>query len=228
MTDATPTRRRVLQLTGSAAVIGLAGCSGSGAQDRADGGGDDHATEDSHQDEDEHAEDEDDHAGEEDNHAEEDENGHDHDEGTPESPAESAAVVLRTEGSEQHFSPHVVWVEPGGTVTWELESGSHDVVAYHPDNDRPRRMPADAEPWQSDLLTEAGATVEHTFEVAGVYDYFCTPHESMGMVGTVIVGEPDAHDQPGLAEPQESLPEGARTQLHDLGESANEALGHTH
>lgn len=44
-------------------------------------------------------------------------------------------------------------VEPGGTVTWELESGTHDAVAYHPDNDdKPLRMPDDATPWRTDLL----------------------------------------------------------------------------
>ena len=47
-------------------------------------------------------------------------------------------------------------------------------------------------------------------------------------VWTVIVGEPDAHDQPALEEPQSSLPEGARAELATLGDKVNEALGHTH
>ncbi|WP_370042661.1 plastocyanin/azurin family copper-binding protein [Sinorhizobium fredii] len=27
----------------------------------------------------------------------------------------------------------------------------------------------------------------------GVYDYYCVPHEQAGMVGRIIVGEPEAH-----------------------------------
>ncbi|MFB6295910.1 MAG: plastocyanin/azurin family copper-binding protein [Halobacteriales archaeon] len=146
----------------------------------------------------------------------------------PNEPSETAEVLLATESQEYHFKPHLVWVKPGGTVTWRLESGSHDVVAYHPDNDRPRRIPEEAEPWNSKLLSEEGTTFEYTFETEGVYDYYCTPHESLGMVGTVIVGDPDPHDQPALEEPQSSLPEGARAELEDLAASVDEILGHTH
>lgn len=221
------TRRQLLKLTGSFAVVGLAGCSSAG--DGPDGGGatgtppgteDDHAETASQDDHD------DDHGGADD-HQETDSHGHNHDEGTPDAPMHAAEVAMRTEDDGQHFAPHMTWVEVGGTVTWHVESGTHDVVAYHPDNDGPQRIPDASSPWASDLLAE-GQTFEHTFEEPGVYDYFCTPHEAVGMVGTVIVGEPEAHEQPGLAEPQESLPEGARGELADLGTMVNEALGHTH
>lgn len=243
MTHDKPTRRRVLYLSGSLAVAGLAGCSGSDT-DSADGGSaaetatttpSDHAEED-HHDESEGDSDGDHHdeegAGDhDDEHDEEseDDHGHNHDEGTPQEPSPSAEVTMRTEGGQQHYDPHVVWIEPGGSVTWRLESGQHDAVAYHPDNDdKPRRIPEEAESWRIDLLTEEGTTASQTFETEGVYDYYCTPHESLGMVATVIVGEPDPHEQPALEEPQSSLPEGARAELADLGEQVNEALGHTH
>lgn len=48
------------------------------------------------------------------------------------------------------------------------------------------------------------------------------------MVGTVIVSEPDPHEQPALEEPQRSLPDGARTELRDLADTVNEILGDTH
>jgi plastocyanin len=37
-------------------------------------------------------------------------------------------------------------------------------------------------------LLDADESYEHTFEVEGEYGYFCVPHESSGMTGTVVVG----------------------------------------
>jgi len=36
-------------------------------------------------------------------------------------------------------------------------------------------------------LVAAGEAYEHTFERAGTYEYYCIPHESSGMTGTVRV-----------------------------------------
>jgi plastocyanin len=224
MAPNTRTRRQLLKLTGALAAVGLAGCSTS-AGGPAGGTDTPPATEDDHGDEDDHQE-TDDHGGADD-HQETDAHGHNHDEGTPDAPMHAPEVAMRTTDDGQHFAPHMAWVEVGGTVTWHVESGTHDTVAYHADNDKPGRIPEDATPWASDLLAQ-GESFEHTFEEPGVYDYFCTPHESVGMVGTVIVGEPDAHEQPALAEPQASLPEGARGELADLGRMVDQALGHTH
>lgn len=142
-------------------------------------------------------------------------------------PFQRADVSLITRDGH-HFDPHVVWVEIGSTVSWTNDSGSHTTTAYHPEFDNPRRIPDDAVPWDSGLMSEAGKTFEHTFEVEGVYDYFCSPHEQRGMVGSVIVGAPDPHHQPGLVEPGDELPEEARNVLAALNERTNEALGHTH
>ncbi|MFB6285798.1 MAG: plastocyanin/azurin family copper-binding protein [Candidatus Bipolaricaulia bacterium] len=134
-------------------------------------------------------------------------------------PAEEDVHVVRlisTGDGEYHFEPHVVRLQPGDTVRWKLESGTHTTTAYHPANgDRPRRIPEGAEPWDSGFLTEDGSTTfERTFTVEGVYDYFCVPHEGYGMVGTLVVGEPT--DGPGLSEPPSSLPETARTKIREL------------
>lgn len=49
-----------------------------------------------------------------------------------------------------------------------------------------------------------------TFDETGVYDYYCTPHTGHGMVGTVIVGDPDPDsDELGLSEPVQDGDEGA-------------------
>jgi hypothetical protein len=62
----------------------------------------------------------------------------------------------------------------------------------------------------------------------GVCHFYCAPHESVGMLGSVIVGEPDPHGQPALEEVPNSVPEEAQTKLEHLTEKCNEALGHEH
>ncbi len=127
-------------------------------------------------------------------------------------------VRMVTENGEFHFEPHVVRVEPGDTVRWVLASGRHSATAYHPSNGKPLRVPEGAEAWDSGVLSDSGATFEKTFDVEGVSDYFCIPHEGVGMVGTVVVGAP--HDGAGLAEPQSALPEAARAKIRELNTSA--------
>lgn len=219
MAKTTQSRRRFLASTAALSIgLGAAGCIAPGGSGDGDGTTAPTPTE-THDEEGDHHDDE---------HTE-DEHGHNHDEGTPENPSHEVHVAMRTDDSGQHFDPHIAWIEVGGTVTWENESGQHNAVAYHPStNDKPRRIPEDGEFWETDLLTEPGAIASHTFETAGVYDYYCEPHEGVGMVGTVVVGEPDAHEQPALEEPQENLPDAARNELSDLAETVNVMLGHTH
>jgi hypothetical protein len=73
-----------------------------------------------------------------------------------------------------------------------VEADVHTTTAYHPANDsHPLRIPQDAEPWASDYLVNPGDSFEVTLTVEGVYDYFCAPHELAGMVGRIIVGQPN-------------------------------------
>lgn len=159
-------------------------------------------------------------------------------------PTAHATVAMNTNGSildvltggmslskyftenRNHFHPHIVHVKKGGTVTWKDESGRHAVVAYHPSNHgKPNRIPKRAKPWDSDALT--GGEFSHTFDVEGVYDYYCPPHEPMGMIGSVVVGNPDVSNQLGLKPPSRSLPSRAQTKLADLNEQTREALNST-
>jgi len=65
---------------------------------------------------------------------------------------------------------------------------AHTTTAYHPDNaGHPRRIPDGAAPWDSGYLLPDG-TFAVTLTVAGVYDYYCRPHEHAGMVGRIVVG----------------------------------------
>lgn len=94
------------------------------------------------------------------------------------------------------FEPKTATIETGETVTWTNESDvAHTVTAYGD------RIPDGAAYFASggfeseraarnhlnEGLVASGETYEHTFEQPGTYEYFCIPHESSGMVGTVQV-----------------------------------------
>ncbi len=155
------------------------------------------------------------------------EGGEDHKEGesVPHEPVSSIEVEMKTEGkSSFHFEPHVAWIEKGGAVTWINKSGDHTTTAYHPKNEKSLRIPENAESWDSGLFEEKDATFKHTFDVEGIYDYYCIPHEAAGMLGSIIVGEPSLEGQLGLATPQESLPKGARQKMGDLNHMVEETF----
>ena len=101
-------------------------------------------------------------------------------------------VRMVTEGSNFYFDPIGLFVEPGDTVEWVIESGSHSTTAYSTDSQYANvsRIPEQAEPWDSGILTQQGASFSYTFDVAGTYDYFCIPHKSLGMIARVVCGEP--------------------------------------
>ena len=108
--------------------------------------------------------------------------------------------MIQTPAGNTNFDPAGVHIAPGDTVRWVQISGFHSVTAYHPSNDNHElRIPASAKPWDSDILLVSypnrGSTFVHVFTVAGVYDYFCKPHEMAGMVGRIVVGDPG--DGPG-------------------------------
>lgn len=194
------TRRSFLTASSTALVVGSAGCIKTVA-DRSDAESQDNGAADEHT--------------------------HNHDEEIT-GPVSHADVAMLTDEDGHHFEPHVVWVETGGAVTWTNESGSHTTTAYHPEFDQPLRIPDTADPWDSSMISEDGATFEWEFAVDGVYDYYCIPHDYRAMVGTVIVGDPDPHEQPGLTEPQAELPEEARELFERLNEQVYETLEHDH
>lgn len=105
---------------------------------------------------------------------------------------EETIVAMETEGDEYYFDPIGLFVESGETVTFRLESGSHSSTAYEAGNGPAEvtRIPENAEAWDSGTLSEQGDTFDHTFDVAGTYDYFCIPHKTLEMVGRIVVDEP--------------------------------------
>jgi plastocyanin len=88
--------------------------------------------------------------------------------------AQGEEVTVRME--DNFFEPANITVEPGTTVTW-VQSGnnSHTTTSYDG-------------LWDSGMIEGgSGGTFSFTFEEPGTYDYFCIPHEEMGMVGSVTV-----------------------------------------
>lgn len=100
--------------------------------------------------------------------------------------------------ANNYFDPIGLSVEPGTTVRFRIDAGSHSATAY------PDRIPARADPFDSGTFSRG--RFEHTFHAEGTYDYYCIPHRSAGMVGRIVVGRPGgpAEDAPI---PDGSVPE---------------------
>jgi plastocyanin len=101
-------------------------------------------------------------------------------------------VDMVTEGEEYYFDPIGLHVEPGTTVTFVNDSGSHSATAYVDglENATTTRIPEGGPEFDTTTLTQEGATATVTFDVEGTYDYFCIPHKAFGMVGRIVVGSP--------------------------------------
>jgi plastocyanin len=97
--------------------------------------------------------------------------------------AQGQEVTVRME--DNFFDRANITVEPGTTVTW-VQSGdnAHTTTSYDG-------------LWDSGMI-EGGTdgTFSFTFDEPGTYDYFCIPHEDLGMVGTVTVSGGTAFASP--------------------------------
>lgn len=103
-----------------------------------------------------------------------------------------------TMAAGQQFEPASLTVKPGAIVTFSSESPeSHTVTAYDgsfPDGGdyfSSGGAPSEAEARANvaDALLNEGDSYEVTLTRPGTYRYFCIPHESQGMKGTITVTE---------------------------------------
>lgn len=91
--------------------------------------------------------------------------------------------------STLRFVPASVCLRLNGTVTWTNITAEQD----HTSTDEPSlaasasdaSIPRGGHGWN--LTLPAGHSARLTFRAAGVYHYFCIVHETLGMVGVVIV-----------------------------------------
>jgi plastocyanin len=91
-------------------------------------------------------------------------------------------------------------IKPGTTVTFVWKTDNHNVVV-------------DSQPegasWEGhETLEDSGFEYEHTFEMKGTYEFYCNPHESLGMVGTIEVTDDPSSGEGGH---ESILPDSART-----------------
>ncbi|CCF85203.1 cupredoxin domain-containing protein [Nitrolancea hollandica] len=101
----------------------------------------------------------------------------------------AAMAVTVDMGDDLKYSPEHVTIKKGGTITWKNTSG-----VVHTSTDDPSKaadpanakLPAGAKTWDSGNI-DPGKDFTHTFDTPGDYTYFCIPHESAGMVGTITV-----------------------------------------
>jgi halocyanin-like protein len=81
-------------------------------------------------------------------------------------------------GQPYGFGPPAVHIDKGTTVKfeWTGEGGGHNVVAENGAFD------------SGSPVSQAGVNFEHAFEQGGVFNYYCSPHKSLGMKGSIVVG----------------------------------------
>lgn len=117
------------------------------------------------------------------------------------------------------FDPDALTIAPGDTVTWVNVGGvGHSVTAYEDG------IPEDAEFFASgDFGSESaarsgypqrgdvagGEEYSYTFEVEGDYEYFCIPHETVGMVAEISVVPGGATPEPAVNIP--TVPDSAKS-----------------
>ena len=104
---------------------------------------------------------------------------------------DEVTVEVGTEANDGNFgfSPAAVRVDPETEVLWEWtgEGGQHNVVEQDG-------------AFESDLYEQEGETFSQSFDDEGIYLYSCTPHESVGMKGAVVVGDVEVEEGAGSGE----------------------------
>lgn len=97
--------------------------------------------------------------------------------------AATTAVVMMTDTFE--FDPRAVTVHAGDAVEWRNASRFKHSVTADPALGS-AALPPGAQPFASGEL-QPGESFRHVLSVPGTYRYFCTPHEGIGMTGTITV-----------------------------------------
>jgi plastocyanin len=110
--------------------------------------------------------------------------------------------LVFTPGTEEALQ-----IAPGTTVEFVWLSNNHNIVV--------ETQPEGAN-WQGhEPIENEGFTYSHTFETLGTYEYFCQPHKTAGMVGTIeVVENPSAGEGGGEKELEEL---GVPIQAHWVG-----------
>ena len=91
--------------------------------------------------------------------------------------ADTVTVKMGSDGGQLVFAPKVVTIKVGDTVKWvNNKAFPHNVV-----------FDGHAELSHKKLAQKPKAELETTFNEAGEFSYYCSPHRGAGMQGKVIV-----------------------------------------
>jgi len=101
------------------------------------------------------------------------------------------------------FDPEELYIAPGTTVTFDWASDGHNVIVDS--------KPDDSD-WEGhEPIENEGFSTEHTFEVLGDYEYYCSPHQSLGMEAVIHVTEGGENPNAGGGGGGPTLPDSALT-----------------
>lgn len=86
------------------------------------------------------------------------------------------ATIVTVMQQGNTFDPANISVTVGDTVRWIWTSGFHTTTSAD--------IPTGAAAWDSELSAEV-TQFDYAVKVAGTYNYVCTPHIDLGMIGTI-------------------------------------------
>ena len=93
--------------------------------------------------------------------------------------ASETIEMLNKQGKESMvYSKKIVKINVGDTVFWKATDKGHNVEFIK------GGVPEGVEKFKTKYNKDA----EYTFNIPGIYAYWCTPHKNMGMIGFVVVG----------------------------------------
>jgi plastocyanin len=96
-------------------------------------------------------------------------------------------VVTVAPNGTHTFDPSTVTIHVGTSVQWQWQSGGHTVTSGTNCTADDAFCSPDDTNCATTPTSNSGSTYSHTFMQAGSFPYFCRPHCSMGMTGTVVV-----------------------------------------
>ncbi|MDD7969646.1 plastocyanin/azurin family copper-binding protein [Roseinatronobacter alkalisoli] len=83
------------------------------------------------------------------------------------------------DGTQMAFAPAILRIRPGESVRFGHADRGHSFQSYDD------TLPDGARSFGGGV----GETIDVTFRAEGTYGYFCRPHQAMGMIGFVLVGD---------------------------------------
>ena len=99
----------------------------------------------------------------------------------------AAEILMGTNGGELVFLPSEFSVASGEPIVFKNNAGFPHNVIFDEDEVPAGVDPAAISMSEEDLLNAPGETYTVTLSTKGTYRFYCSPHQGVGMSGTVTV-----------------------------------------